>query len=264
MKIKISIAIALLALATPLFPEASANASTLQSGNLVLTLPDSVVVSGTEIGGATNPRNCSIKASLDSKSGTTIPLRAGAVVNLLDSTGYSLDNGYALADVEGLTHLDISMVFHCGSGQVTLKGPYRFTIGWRGSGADAFPPDVPVSVNFVASNPTPTPSPSASANSLQSQITDLNNRIADSSVKIADLTDKLTAANLKLGQQADKILELTTQNATLAAQISAGVNSPNAAQKIAAQLKALTLCYSQAKAIALSKRGTLSKQCQSL
>jgi hypothetical protein len=274
MKMKLSLSIAFVALVTTVLPAITASASTLQSGNLVLTLPDSVTLTGSEIGSATNSRICTIKAAIDAKPGTTIPLRAGAVVNFVDSTGFGIDNGYSIADVEGLTHLDISMVFHCGNGngQATIKGPYRFTIVWRGPGAEAFPPDVPVSVNFVTSTPTPTPTPTPiptptpTSNNLQAQVNDLTSKLADANNRAADSMDKLVALTLKTGDQANTILNLTTQLAALKSQVVADTNSAiqQALQKQDQQVKLLSKCFAQAKAIALSKKGSLSKDCLKL
>jgi hypothetical protein len=239
----------------------SAQASMVQSGDMTLTLPDSITITGSDIGSATNPRNCTIKASLDAKAGTTIPLRAGVVVNLVDSTGYGIDSGYSIADVEGLTHLDIPMVFHCGNGhgEATLKGPYRFTLIWRGMVA-TFTPDVPVNVTFVTATPTPTPTPTPTTVSTSvgtSTATSLQDALAVANERLQEMT-------LKNGDQAAKILDLTTQLATLTSQLSDHLIAKDAVQKQALQLKTLTLCYAKAKAIAISKKGSLTKQCLNL
>ena len=226
-----------------------AQASTLQTENLILTLPDSVSISGTEVGGANNPRRCSIKASLDSKSGTTIPLRAGAVVNLVDSTGYGIDNGYAIADVEGLTHLDIVMVFKCGngSGTATLKGPYKFTTIWRGLTGLPFAPDTPVNLVF-GSKETGSTSTGSTNNSASDPLALANEQISS-----------LTKIN---SDQQLKILELTTQVNSLTSKLA---TASKGAEKISdLALKNLTTCYQIAKKIAVSKKGTLPKACQSL
>lgn len=154
--VSFSVFLSLIVLGTP------ASASVVKNGELILTLPDSIAISGSEVGSGNNPRECSLKASLDSQPGTVIPLRAGVVVGLTDSTGYVVDSGYATANVEGLTHLDIEMVFRCGkgSGAVTLKGPYKFTTSWTGVPGWPFSPDTPVSVTFGASASTPSPAPS--------------------------------------------------------------------------------------------------------
>jgi hypothetical protein len=153
--VSVSIFISLVILASP------TSANVITNGDLVLTLPESVAISGTELGSSTNPRRCSIKASLDSKPGTFIPLRAGAVVSFRDSTDFQIDSGYAVADVEGLTHLDIVMVFKCGngSGTATLKGPYKFSTIWRGFSGPPFTPDIPVIVTFGGSSSEPSPAP---------------------------------------------------------------------------------------------------------
>ena len=219
-----------------------AQASTLQTENLILTLPDSISISGTEVGGSNNPRKCSITASLDSKSGTTIPLRAGAVVNLVDSTGFGIDNGYAIADVEGLTHLDIVMVFKCGNGigTATIKGPYKFTTIWRGMSGLPFAPDTPVNVTFGMTAPAPSPTTSA------------NDSTKDALASALDKIAALSSANAALASQ---VASLTSQLAT-ASKVSE--KQPDSSSKI------LTNCYRIAQSIAISKKGTLSKICLNL
>ena len=224
-----------------------AHGSTLENENLILTLPDSVAISGTETGGSGNRRSCSIKASLDSKPGTTIPLRAGAVVNLVDSTGYSVDSGFSIADVEGLTRLEIQMVFKCGNGDgsVTLKGPYRFTTIWRGLAGLPFAPDTPVKVTFgsVVASPTPTPTPSAT-------------------------TTPIDSSKAALASALESVGTLTVTNAELKAQIASlnaqlAVASKSVEQKTASA-NTLANCYRIAKSIVISKKGTLSKACLKL
>ena len=137
-------------------------ATSLQAANLTLTLPDSVTITGSELGSPSNSRMCTIRASIDAQPGTTIPLRGGAVATLSDSTGYSLDSGYGIANVEGLTHLDILFVFHCGNGhgEATIRGPYKFRTNWSGvPGASPFTPDTAVNVSFIPAMPGPTQVP---------------------------------------------------------------------------------------------------------
>jgi hypothetical protein len=74
-------------------------ASVIKFGNLNITLPDSVTITGAEVG--TGSRNCSFKVSVDADAGTTIPLRAMVVVNLVDALGTTIDNNYSQATVEG-------------------------------------------------------------------------------------------------------------------------------------------------------------------
>jgi len=228
-----------------LIGQASAQASTLQTENLTLTLPDSISISGTEIGSANNPRRCSIKASLDSKSGTTIPLRAGAVVNLVDSTGYGIDNGYAIADVEGLTHLDIVMVFKCGngSGTATLKGPYKFTTVWRGLTGLPFAPDSPVNVTFGSTEPAASQSSGSSSTSKDA---------------LATANDQIATLSKTNSEQQLKILELTTQVTNLTSQLAEALKGSDA------RFKNLNSCYRLAKSIAISKKGVLPKLCLNL
>jgi hypothetical protein len=226
-----------------------AQASTLQTENLILTLPDSVSISGTEVGGANNPRRCSIKASLDSKPGTTIPLRAGAVVNFVDSTGFGIDSGFAIADVEGLTKLDIVMVFKCGNGigTATLKGPYKFTTIWRGTSGLPFAPDTTVNVTFG----------SADTSSTSTTVT------KDSSADPLTLANEQISSLTKINNdQKMKILELTTQVSLLTSKLATASKGSEKISDLA--LKNLTTCYQLAKKIAISKKGTLPKTCQSL
>ena len=229
--------------------QTAAQAATLQAENLVLTLPDSVAISGSELGSANNPRKCLIKASLDSKPGTTIPLRAGATVNFVDSTGYGIDNGYAIANVEGLTHLDIVLVFKCGngSGTATLKGPYKFTTIWNGIPGWPFSPDSPVNVTFGGAD--------NSSNSTSGSNNSAKDPLALANEQIASLT-KLNG-DLQL-----KILELTTQVTNLNSQLaSAGKVAKNNQDAASTNLKS---CFQLAKKIAISKKGNLPKQCLNL
>lgn len=227
----------------------SAQASTLQTENLILTLPDSVSISGTEIGGSNNPRKCSIKASLDSKAGTTIPLRAGAVINFVDSTGFGIDNGYAIADVEGLTHLDIVMVFKCGNGigTATLKGPYKFSTIWRGTTGLPFAPETPVNVTF-GSKETPAPSTSNGTDPAKDPLVLAN--------------EKISSLNKITSDQQLRILELSTQVTTLTSKLASAGKDVDS--KASASAKNLTYCYKLAKTIAISKKGNLPKMCLSL
>ena len=230
-----------------------AQASTLESENLIVTLPDSVVISGSEIGSSSNRRSCSIKASLDSKPGTTIPLRAGAVVNLVDSTGYSVDSGYAIADVEGLTHLDIVMVFKCGNGDgsATLKGPYRFTTIWRGTAGVPFAPDSPVNVTFSPMVPVPSPTPTPIAPAP----TPMPSPIDASKAALASALD--TVATLSSTNA-----ELKSQILSLNAELASALKSVD--QKTNTSSRTLANCYRIAKSIVISKKGTLSKACLKL
>lgn len=227
----------------------SAQASTLQTENLILTLPDSVSISGSELGASNNPRKCSIKASLDSKPGTTIPLRAGAVVNFVDSTGFGIDSGYAIADVEGLTRLDIVMVFKCGNGigTATLKGPYKFTTIWRGTSGTPFAPDTTVNVTFGSADTSST-STTVTKESSADPLTLANEQISS-----------LTKIN---SDQKMKILELTTQVSLLTSKLATASKGSEKISDLA--LKNLTTCYQLAKKIAISKKGKLPKICQSL
>jgi hypothetical protein len=102
-----------------------ATASVIKFGNLSITLPDSVTITGTEVGIGT--RNCSFKVSVDADAGTTIPLRAMVVINLVDALGTTIDNNYSQATVEGLTHQEFTGVFHCNASVGTLKAPYKFS-----------------------------------------------------------------------------------------------------------------------------------------
>jgi hypothetical protein len=203
------------ALFSTIFFPAISQASTIDLGNFTLTLPDSLDVVGQEVG--TNSRNCLFTANLDAKPGFVIPLRGGVVINLVDSLNTTIDNGYSLAEVEGLTHLDIKGVFKCNASSGTLKPPYKFSIIPRGlPSTQVFGYESPVTLKFIESAPAPkpsaTPTPSASPtassasapvvspelaearaliNSLQSQIDSLNSRLvlANSSAKL--LTSKI-------------------------------------------------------------------------
>lgn len=243
---KVNIYIAISAIAgLCLYGQTSAQASTLEADNLVLTLPDTLSISGTEVGSSNNPRKCSITASLDAKTGTTIPLRAGAVVNLVDSTGYSVDSGYAIADVEGLTHLDIVMVFKCGngSGTATLKGPYKFTTVWRGMPGWPFGEDRSVKVTFGSSTP-----PAASS----------GGSVDASRAALDAANSKIDALNQAIADQQATISALTTQVTDLNSQLSVALKANTAASKD------LVNCFRIAKSIAISKKGKLPKNCVDL
>jgi hypothetical protein len=225
---------------------APAQASTLRSENLVLTLPDTVTVSGSEEGSASNSRKCSIKASLDSNPGTFIPLRAGAVVSLNDSTGFGIDNGYATANVEGLTHLDIVLVFKCGNGAgtATLKGPYTFKTTWTGMPGQPFAPDTPVNLIFGSSAQSISPVDTAKDVS-KSELTLANEEIA-----------VLKKENSELSKG---MLELASKVASLNSRLEIALKSAESDL-----LKNMTSCFRKAKSIAISKKGTLPKMCMKL
>jgi hypothetical protein len=94
-------------------------------------------------------------------------LRGGVVVSLVDSLNTTIDSGYSLAEVEGLTHLDIKGVFKCNASSGTLKPPYKFSIVPRGlPSTQVFGYESPVTLKFIESAPAPkpsvTPAPSAS------------------------------------------------------------------------------------------------------
>jgi len=136
-----------------------AQASVLKAGNLNITFPDTVVITGNEIG--TGSRNCTYKIIVDSDAGTTIPLRATVVVNLVDNLGVTLDNGYTQATVEGLTHMEFIGVFHCSGAIGTLKSPYKFSGTVMGV-PNVWPSiEAPVTVKFIDKVSEPTPEPTS-------------------------------------------------------------------------------------------------------
>jgi hypothetical protein len=142
-----------------------AEASVIKYGNLNITLPDTVTITGAEVG--TGARNCSFKVSVDADPGTTIPLRAMVVVNLIDALGTTIDNNYSQATVEGLTHQEFTGVFHCNASVGTLKAPYKFSGSVLGVPSSGMPfIEAPANVVFV--NSAPAPSPSSAPTSTQS------------------------------------------------------------------------------------------------
>ena len=136
-----------------------ANANVFNYGNVTITLPDSVLIMGSESG--TEIRICTIKGSVDAAPGTTIPLRASFQAILIDSLLTRLNSAYVEATVEGLTHLDLIFRNNCSAQPGAVKPPYR----WGGivSRIPTDKPgfDAPANVNFVSSTylPTPTPTP---------------------------------------------------------------------------------------------------------
>jgi hypothetical protein len=137
-----------------------ANAAVVNYGNLRITLPDTVVITGSETG--TDKRSCTFQISVDAAPGTTIPLRASVNIGLQDSLGTSIDSGYSMATVEGLTHQEFIGVFHC-SNIGTLKPPYKFSGAIFGI-PNLWPNiEAPVNVNFVPESIVATPTPSSNA-----------------------------------------------------------------------------------------------------
>jgi len=249
-----------------LYGQESSMASMSQTANLSLTLPDTVTISGLEVGSSLNARKCTINGSLDAMTGTTIPLRGGVAVSFQDATGYSIDSGYATANVEGLTHLDIVMVFHCGNGDgsATLKGPYKFSITWIGiPGAEPFVPPMPVSVVFKGDatsqvpNSVPTPSVTNSPMPNASSTKQPSDLLSEAESQIS----KLIAEN---AAQATEIDALNSQIKNLKDQL-ANIES---VQQVASKKSLLSgdflNCYAQAKQIAISRKGSLSKKCLNL
>lgn len=190
-----------------LFP-ATSSASGIDIGNFIVTVPDSITVTGQEVG--TGSRNCTFNASLDAKPGFVIPLRGGVVISLIDSLNTSIDNGYTLAEVEGLTHLDVKGVFHCAASSGTLKPPYKFSIMPRGlPSTQVFGYESPVTLQFVQTTPTPkpsvsaspTPTPSATSTSGGSSNAELaiaTERIASLQSENESLKSRLSLANASL------------------------------------------------------------------
>jgi hypothetical protein len=183
-------------------------ASGIDMGNFTVTVPDSIEVTGLEVG--TGSRYCTFTASMDAKPGSVIPLRGGVVISLIDSLNTSIDNGYSLAEVEGLTHLDIKGVFHCAASNGTLKPPYKFSITPRGiPNSQVFGYESPVTLKFVQNAPTPTPSatpkpsptptPSASSSSLASvELIEANTLIQSLKTENDSLKNRLLLANSSL------------------------------------------------------------------
>jgi hypothetical protein len=135
-----------------------AEAKEVQVGNLKITLPDEITVTGYESG--IEPRNCTFKLSVDANPGTTIPLRGGIQFILKDSLGTPIENNYSQALVEGVTHQEIISVFHCSASLGTLKPPYSFhLISVNLPGLPLSLGEVPVKLNFVAPTPKSTPTP---------------------------------------------------------------------------------------------------------
>ena len=150
-----------------------AEASVIKFGNLNITLPDSVTITGAEVG--TGARNCSFKVSVDADAGTTIPLRAMVVVNLVDALGTTIDNNYSQATVEGLTHQEFIGVFHCNASVGTLKPPYKFSGSVLGVPSSSLPfIEAPVTVTFVTATPSASPTPTATKSSSQDEAQALN------------------------------------------------------------------------------------------
>ena len=170
MKRIISIAMVIGLLSQIAYP---AEASVIKFGNLNITLPDSVTITGAEVG--TGARNCSFKVSVDADAGTTIPLRAMVVVNLVDALGTTIDNNYSQATVEGLTHQEFTGVFHCNASVGTLKPPYKFSGSVLGVPSSSLPfIEAPVTVTFVTATPSASPTPTATKSSSQDEAQALN------------------------------------------------------------------------------------------
>jgi hypothetical protein len=172
-------------------------ASVIKFGNLSITLPDSVTITGAEVG--TGTRNCSFKVSVDADAGTTIPLRAMVVVNLVDALGTTIDNNYSQATVEGLTHQEFTGVFHCNASVGTLKPPYKFSGSVLGVPSSSLPfIEAPVTVSFVTATPTPSSTSAATDTQISSiqKAAEYNacqsrNTIASASATIANPNPKL-------------------------------------------------------------------------
>lgn len=131
-----------------------AEASVIKFGNLNITLPDSVTITGAEVG--TGARNCTFKVSVDADAGTTIPLRAMVEVSLVDALGTTIDENYSQATVEGLTHQEFTGVDHCNAAVGTFKPPYKFSGSVLGVPSSSLPfMEAPVTVSFVTATPTP-------------------------------------------------------------------------------------------------------------
>ena len=192
--------VASLALLQLVAPVHSANSVEVQVGKLVFSVPDSVIVTGSEVG--LSERNCAIKVTVDALAGETIPLRGGVNVNLLDSLNTIIDSGYSSALVEGLTRQEFVLFFRCNNTNGTLKPPYRFEISDReGYGGQ----QIPVNLTFVpkvekpTQTPTPEPtnviSPSPSASSTPNPVVSKVKKTI-TCVK-GKLTKKVTAINPK-------------------------------------------------------------------
>lgn len=133
-----------------------ANANVFNFANLIVTLPDSVSITGSDTG--TGVRKCIIKGSIDAAPGTTIPLRAGASVIIYDSLLTRLNSAYAAASVEGLTHLDLVFSENCSPVPGTVKPPYRWGVNVFMVPCDSrCNADASVDVIFMSPTPTPTP-----------------------------------------------------------------------------------------------------------
>lgn len=139
----------------------SANSAEVQVGDLTVSLPDTVKVTGSEIG--LSERSCTIKVTIDVKAGETIPLKGGVNVTLYDSLNTIIDTGYSSAQVEGLVRQEFVAFFRCNNTNATLKPPYRFDVTTRDG--NSWIPNIPVNLVFIpkvdTSTQTAKPEPSA-------------------------------------------------------------------------------------------------------
>lgn len=173
----------------------TANASVFNFVNLIITLPDSVSITGSEVG--TGVRKCTIKGSIDAAPGTTIPLRAGASVIIYDSLLTRLNSAREAASVEGLTHLDLIFGENCSPVPGTVKPPYMWGINVFMVPCDSrCSVDAPVNINFVSSTylPTPTPTPVSTPSSKPILVVpvDVQQKIENISTRIEVQESRLT------------------------------------------------------------------------
>ena len=178
-------------------------AQEVQFGNVKINLPDEITVTGYESG--TEARNCSIKVTIDSDAGTTIPLRGSVTMILRDSLGTTFDQGDATALVEGLTRLELRGAFGCDANRGTLKPPYTFFLVIR-LVSNSTTVNVPVKLNFVASAPKATPTPTMTSNPkvkdgeavALAQNAELKARLAQLESQLKAIQSALLKANQKL------------------------------------------------------------------
>jgi hypothetical protein len=190
------------------FP-ASSHASEIDFGTFTVTVPDSIEIQGQEVG--MGPRSCTFGATMNAKPGFVIPLRGGALVSLKDSLNTTIDSGYSIAEVEGLTRLDIKSVFKCSSSSGTLKPPYKVVISPRGIPSNqVFDYESPVTLRFVQSAPSPKPSTSSAPapTSSSGELIEAKALIKSLQSENQFLIVRLGTANTSIKQLNQKILKI--------------------------------------------------------
>jgi hypothetical protein len=192
----------LLTIVTLLMPQ-TALAQEVQFGNVKVSLPDEITVTGSESG--TEARKCSIKVTLDADAGTTIPLRGSVTMILRDSLGTTFDQGDAIALVEGMTRLELRGAFSCDANRGTLKPPYTFVLINRVTPSSTSV-TIPVKLTFVESAARATPTPTMSSNPkirdneavALAQNSELKARLTQLESQLKTIQSALLKANQKL------------------------------------------------------------------